>query len=192
MTDKERILTVIIKSLQSNSYPLSSCRYPDKPEYGAYFDIEEDPQVGDLVLCSSSNAWRTHEWSIGWYTKRVAVDEAIIREIGSQNLCRCYNESFAPIRGIKKELLLEGYQFKFREKVLKVFAKIDCYQHRYAGISFPEEWVAEIGYRQVFTSIDQVKPVRFRMPFKKRTPMREIRQNLEEAGFGTHVFSKND
>ena len=106
ISDRERILLKIIEGL---AYSQSTAK--DGPRWGrdyftghdghveVHFAPWEEPKKDDLVLARSGEVGR---WKVGFYVEPLPNDYggALIREIGTDVVCRYSNESFHPIRGL--------------------------------------------------------------------------------------------
>ena len=200
MNDKERILMTIIDRLYSTQVlALNGIRESmfvdeimghDYVHFGAYDDRKVKP--GDLVLAQTG---RVDDFKIGWVESTVTHDTCIIREIGSDRLCRYSNESFIRIVGLHDELLLEGDQYQFKLKVLKAFSRGEhSYIYRYGGIEFPEPRKARFWIRCIFGGVPpgSKKPFPVEMKWNKRTTIKSILQNMIDAGYGTAFKNNKD
>lgn len=112
MTDKERILTHIVKSF----YPIYLLGIiGHKAEMFSNYS-EENIQTGDLVISMTSGI---HDFTIGYVVKKINNYELTIRKIGSSETYNIENEQFykIDISNINKNELLEGAQYIVYKKV---------------------------------------------------------------------------
>lgn len=131
MTDKERILTNIIKRLHYTTTTGRRHGYArdqfvetggsGQENLSVHFAAYEEPRPGDLVLAATSRD--AHEWVIGFYVEKLPGDYggAVIREIGTDNLCNYSNERFYPLRGMAQELLFYGIKYKIHARLKYAF-----------------------------------------------------------------------
>jgi len=188
MTDKERILINIIRNLYSTQLTLAITHWKDEKFYKdkVYFDYWNEPKKGDLVLTLSGSI---NEWTIGFYEEYLGYDEALIREIGTNNICRYGNESFIPIKGLNSISLLERDKYKFYIKVLKAFGREDSYKYRFGGLDFKENNEVVIWVREVFGGmIKKTKPFDINMVWNKKISIKRILEIMKNNGYGTKPF----
>jgi hypothetical protein len=204
MTDKERILTTIIRELYSSFLFLSvnpqrDFRVQEPRDIShVYFDIHANRQAlkrGDLVLCASDNG--NHDWVVSYLVKPLydSFEGWQLREIGTSRLCNMTNNSFIPIRGLRPSQLWEGEEYEFSVKVLKAFARGDEYLYRYGGLEFGENQTALIWIREAFGGMkaDQESiPFSLEMKWNKKTSIAAILRAMREAGYGTRAFEYED
>lgn len=196
MSDKERILTRIIKGLRSTgalvhdaAYSWSSEPYRSGNGYYIHFAPWNEPKRGDLVLCETGEI---SDVSIGFVHEVISGDRCIIREIGSNKLCDYGNERFTPIVGLSEIDLLEGEKYEFYRKVLKAFARGDEYWYRFGGLHFDGE-DAVIWIREPFGGYIQYRehgsePFSVSMKWNKNTTIKAILQAMISAGYGSRKF----
>jgi hypothetical protein len=196
MNDKERILMSVIRGLRSttglvrnNLWGSENYKRDGGDGYYVHFAPWKDPQKGDLVLCE---AMSIDDWSVGFVHMVISNHECIIREIGSDRLCRVSNEGFSPIIGMSSIDLLEGAQYGFYQKVLKAFRKGDEFLYCFGGIDFDGEdaiiWVREryggiIRFREHGSA-----PFSIRMRWSDKTTIKAILQAMRDGGYGTREF----
>ena len=113
MNDKERILMTIIRELKSTMLCARDPRtglgdfkngFGKDGEY-VHFEgtsLGPPPEVGSLVVCDSGYL---HDYTIGFVEEVLGYAECMIREIGTDRLCRVSNESFSKIVGLREEQL---------------------------------------------------------------------------------------
>lgn len=209
MTDRERILTIVIQRLLHGSL---SNRFKDghkeedwKPSPSGILDThfawyaKPAPQPGDLVV-----AWTGHacEWTVGWYVEKLPGDYAgaLIREIGSRRTCRYSNEEFIPIRGLYPNQLLEGARYQTYVKLQKAFAKVDDWNRRFGGVDFegtdPMEtkgtlraWVRE-RYGGALSGEGESKPFAISIPWTRTMSIKTLAAALVEGGMLTREFER--
>lgn len=193
MTDKERILMTILRSMDfTQKLCLNGVHEQQFVErdggyvhFGGYDD--RHIQIGDLVMGATSHY--SHEFMFGWVHKIINEHEIIMREIGSERLCHYGNEKFVRIVGVDPSLLLEGDKYEFDQKVQRAFAKGDHYVYRYGGVTFHDDQEAEIFIREVFGGLkNPSKPFFFKMKWNKRTSVSKILKTMIENGYGTRKF----
>lgn len=204
MTDRERILTEIVRQLATTQLlakgvpRFSEEAFRDRLPSGSeslyvHFAYWEKPKAGDLVLAMTGGIG---EWTVAWYVEQLPpnVGGAVVREIGTGRLCNYRNEDFVPIVGLHKSQLLEGEQNEFVNKVHAAFARGDEYTYRYGGVDF-EGGGARIWIREVFgggLSGGGSKPFSFVMPFTKKTSVKAILKAMRDNGYGTRKFERVD
>lgn len=182
MTDKERILMMIITRI----IPGLSCglRYNDGEYIKSCMFAKNKLQNGDLVFANTTIS--PNKYMVG-FVHEVKDDCVVIREIGTQNLCNYYNESFTKIN---KEKLgyncLEGIQYKIYEKVLKAF-EYTSYCTRFKSISFDEN-MCIVQARRAFEN-DLYFEVSF--PYNSKTTIKSIGKILEEKEKNVEESRKN-
>lgn len=159
MTDKERILMMIITTI----IPSLSLGENNSIERLRNCELKH----GDLVFTNTTIY--PNKFMVG-FVEEVKRDHIVIREIGSNNLCAYYNESFTKIN---KELLgyeiLEGIEYKIYRKVLKAFEHTN-YNTRFKAISFNEK-ICTVQARTVFKN-DLLFEISF--PYDKKTTIKDI------------------
>lgn len=193
MTDRERILTLVIREM----YRTSICSRTGPARYtkgtgpvrcdqdvvdGVHFAPGGQTVPGDLVVASSSLT--QNRWSIGFYVKRVGGIN-VIREIGSDKLCDYSNETFVPIRGLRNWDILDGDRREFYLKVLAASRKGGDPDYRFRDIKFSEEFnKVDImrTFRLRFEEKHQV--LRAQMVWNKKTTIKAILEALVAAGYG--------
>jgi len=196
LTDRERILAIVINRLMSSQLLNRSGDVHNEASWRdhhgemkyAHFAYYRKPVKGDLVIGRTGWIGGPHEFSIGFYHEPLS-DGAVIREIGSERLCNYTNEEFTVIAGISKFNLLEGEQFKFSEKVQAAFWKADEYSYRFGGIEFPGKWRAKVWVREAFGGHRDVSvPFAIEMNFDRHTSLKQTVALLRAGGLGTKSF----
>lgn len=172
MTDKERILSVIIsKVIPSIFYKLPT----DNEDYIENCLLSSSKlQSGDLVFAFTTII--PNDFSVG-FVHEVKKNCIVIRKIGSKKLCNYYDEGFCKIN--KEKLgyeILEGLQYKTYKKVMKAFEYIS-YWTRFKGISFDKD-KCTVQAREAFKN-ELFFEVSFK--FNKKTTIAEIGKILEKA-----------
>ena len=198
MTDKERILLTIINRLYfqySQKIPWES--KPDgvyfAPWMGSVCDGFGNLKPGMLVMCMTSR--NIHDWTVGILYEKI-YDGWAIKEIGSDRICNVTNEAFIPIEGMSEISLLTGDNFKFYQKVLKVFRKSNLFNYRFGGIEIIEKRKWKIFIREAFGGIGLLEKNEESVPFfcivewNKKTAIKFILQKMIEAGYGTKKFER--
>lgn len=187
MTDKERILTSIVRELYATLLNFSGPAYAERLEDRVHFD-HADPQPGDLVFATSGY---DPEWLIGWYVEAIpgAWGGAVIREIGTDRTCNYTNVTFARVVGMHRSELLEGAEYEMQQKVLKAFAKGDEYLYRFGGCDFPAKGKVAIWIREAFGGMGKPSvPFSVEMKYTPRTSVKTILKVMREGGYGTRSF----
>lgn len=187
ITDRERILLAIIWHLSHTQTTLNRSRSSAAFGDHVHFAPWDEPRPGDLVLASCG---RFHEYTIGYYVEPLPgpFGGAVIREIGTGNLCDYSNESFKPIRNLPPLVLLEGAERAFYNKVLAAFRSGDEYCYRFGGIKFDGSRV-EITIREAFGGMGgRSTPFSFCMDWNQRTSVKAILSAMRLAGYGTRSF----
>lgn len=172
MTDKERILSAIIR----NVIPAMIYGIGEEKENCIESCMLRTSNLnkGDLVFAATSIY--PNDYSVG-FVHEIKEDCVVIRKIGSEKLCNYYNEGFYKIN--KEKLgyeILEGLQYKIYQKVLKAFEYTN-YCTRFKGISFDGD-KCTVQTRTMFEN-DLVFEVSF--AFDKKTTVAEIGKILERA-----------
>lgn len=196
MNDKERILMTILERM---SMTQTLClrgnqekQFQDKDGQYVHFGCYDDRKVqaGDLVMAFTGPV---SDWKIAWVDQVISDNECVLREIGSHRLCRWSNEQFKRIVGLDSSLLLEGDQYQFQIKVMRVFRKEDQYWYRFGGIDFLPNQIARIWIREAFGGIrNPSKPFSFEMPWNKRISLKKITEAMYANGYGTRKFELID
>lgn len=172
MTDKERILSVVIHNI------ILGILYDFGREKKDYIEncLLDSSKLnkGDLVF--GATTIYPNDYSVG-FVHEVKEDCVVIRKIGNEKLCNYYNEGFYKIN--KEKLgyeILEGLQYKTYRKVLKAFEYTN-YCTRFNAISFDEN-KCTVQARTMFKN-DLLFEVDFE--FDKKTTVAEIGKILEKA-----------
>lgn len=168
--DKTRVLMNVISGLSHKSVG---------------FDHSGPAQPGDLVMCLSNT---DHEWGISYYV-RAEGGEHLLREIGSERLCRMENESVARIVGLRPSRTWDGLRWEFHEKTVQACYRLDDYTHLFESMEFAEDSrSATVFIRRRFGS--ELHPYALEgIKFKKGISIRAIERQLEAAGFGKKEFT---
>jgi len=192
MTDKERVLAHVIRGLYSTC--LKYCPWQgeyDSPHFAPWIR-GDNLKPGMLVLGQTGNM---DKWLIA-YLVRPLVEESLggwlLKEIGSNKMCRMTNEGFIPILGVQPRYLYEQGQQSFYQKVLKAFKRGGEYMYRFGGLSFISEKKAKISIRQIFNGgpIGGTQPFSFEIEFDSKTSIKKILAQMKTRGYGTREFKK--
>lgn len=152
-----------------------------------HFALYRKPRAGDLVMGTTGLMRGVHHWSIGFFVEPLP-DGAVIREIGTDNLCDYTNEQFAVIDGLHKSHLLEGEQYKMSIKVQQAFSKGDEYSYRYGGCDFDGDSV-KIWIREAFGGLSrQSIPFSVTMKYDRKTSVKKILSAMKTGGYSTRKF----
>lgn len=188
LQDKCRILSTCVSDLVGNMivthWRESGNNYGARPNFNRPFII------GDLVLCSTSGGRQYHDWIVGWVKEIHSSNECLIREIGSDRLCKVSNEQFYIIEGLSDLEKLEGDQYKFYRKVVTAINKYGDDWRRFSDIKFNEDQVT-VSLREKFNGLQRNKvQVPFEITFKWNPKMtyKKIATILEENGWFTKPF----
>jgi len=197
MTDKERILTALVRELRTtfclakNPKGWGEEHFEGRGGSGVYTHFA--PWItkltpGMLVLCETM---MLNEFSIGIVVSQIASDTCIIREIGTSRECKVGNENFTPIIGMSEEKLLEGDKYLFRIKLLKALRKADDYWHRFGGVRFDGDkaiiTVCE-RYGGMLSGDKESVPYEIEIPWSKRASIKSIVAAMLAQGFGKREF----
>jgi hypothetical protein len=189
LQDKCRILATCVGDLVGNMLA-ASCRDRNANMYGARPNFDKKPVVGDLVLCATSGRIQYHDWVIGWVKEIHESHEFLIREIGSNRLCRISNERFYVIEGLSELKKLEGDQYRFYIKVVTAMSKYGDGWRLFSNIKFHEDQVT-VSLREKLNGLQRDKvQVPFEITFKWHPKMtyKKIALILEENGWFTKPF----
>ena len=196
MTDKERILTTIVRELCTTQllahHAQDECIFQDNilKQDGCFvhFQYEGMPlfgntkiPVGSLVMCETSGI---HDFTVGWLDHYGDDGEPIIREIGTGRLGRVSNDVIRPIVGLRPNQLWEGDEYQFSVKVQKAFKRANNYRERFLRIDMGHP--ATVVTRIVWTDTTYTYTVNW----DKRTAIRAILAQMEFQGFGGHEREK--
>jgi hypothetical protein len=196
MTDKERILMVIVSELAS-SLQQSKWRGGNVDPIGGvtYTDVEYSckPNPGDLVVCNSSGRFTPHPYIVGWVQEVRDHAHCLIRELGSNRLCDISNESFTRINGIRQVDLLEGHHYKFYRKVCVLVSRNDNWDYRLRQMTFKGDGTCKASFTPKFGGTaardQQVVPLWIELKYSKKLPSKKsIMDQLIEGGYGSHVY----
>ena len=207
MTDRERILMNIASWLAcelDNLQILPAVRqYMNDPHSLSHLVMESEPifdgkkpfRKGELVMCRTSARIQQNPFIIS------VVEEdglntgrgLLLRALGTSDTSYYGNESFVRIKGIPERFLWEGDKQRFNEKLMKALRKLDTYIHRFRGLKFPEDGVAEVWFGEMFGGLGKkTKPYSIRIAYNKKTTIKAIIAELKAQGFGTREFEPDD
>lgn len=174
MKDKERILMALLKNIYA------SCLFDEK-SVGDFRALNNDYsgkrvyEVGDLVVAFTTIT--PNEYMVG-YVHNICDDCVEIREIGSDRICKYYNESFIKIdKSIIGYEILEGVQYKTYQKALKAVSRASCFNYRFGGIEFSGN-VCMLGIRKVFSE-EEIASVSFK--YNSKTTISRIEELVDDA-----------
>ncbi len=196
LTDRERILSIVINRLMSSQLLNRSGDVHNEASWRdhhgdmtyAHFAYYRKPVKGDLVIGRTGWIGGPHEYSVGFYDSALS-DGAVIREIGSERLCNYTNEEFTVIAGIHPSQLLEGDQYRFSQKAQVAFWKADEYSYRFGGIEFLGKWRAKVWVREAFGgAFGESVPFAVEMDFNRKTSVKNIVALMRAGGLGTKSF----
>ena len=153
------------------------------------------PKPGDLVMCDTGSVG---PWKFAYFVED-CVDYYMLREIGSDKLCRISNESLSTLVGISQNMLLDGLRKKiYRWATHEAFwtrynKKADHYHSRCGGVEFIEDNVIRIWIRAHIFSDEKktedgtmlyAQPWYTDIPFDRKTRLKDLVEALLAAGFG--------
>lgn len=187
MTDKERILLILVRELVSQiALTFNRVESPsDIHIKGGWCFDKKDTPVGALVTCITC---RPHDWLVGYVVENQG-GRLLLREIGSSRTCWVDNESFYILdnldNALNKKDLLEGDQRLVYEKVNKTlnwhiidnFSLGDLAWKRFAGIGFPAKNTITLKLRTKWTDTVEEKQLKV----NKRTSLKEIARQIKES-----------
>ena len=194
ISDKERILTAVIKGLRTSSVlcwrgdPFSEASWSNSSG-GMYvhFAHYREPIRGDLVIGQTG---KTDTWNIAFYEEFAdpSIGLHVIRHIDTGQLCNYSNESFTPIVGLSYTELLVGEKRKAYGKVMGAFARGCEYQYRFGGIKINDADMT-ITIREVFGGYGEPsQPFDITMPWTPKTTIKTILAAMRAGGYGTKSF----
>lgn len=188
MDDKTRILTLLVRELASTSVLAT---IPDvgwsKPVRVA---LLRKPQKGDLVVCATSPL---SHWTVAVVHEARSDQECVLREIGSERLCRMGNERFYVLANVAPADLFEGKQQEFHLKVRKAFDHGNGL-HVFGGLEF-DGGTAAVTVRERFGGLIAGKesvPYVLQIPWRDRPSIKKIVKSLLDAGWMTREFELRD
>lgn len=171
MTDKERILSLIIQKVYSKY--ILGIPYNGDAKF-SYLSNVGNVKVGDLVICQTCSP---NPFLLGFVIKIYSDECMVLREIGGTKTCKISNEDFCKIdiKSLGYEIL-EGLEYETYHKVGKAFKKYADYPTRFHSISFLDG-VCTVNAREAYSN-EIIKTVTFK-PFRKTT-IKEIGKLLNE------------
>jgi hypothetical protein len=154
---------------------------------------------GELVVASGSCLFQQNPFLVGFVEEQGIPDDPnglLLRAIGTTEMCNYGNESFIRIVGIQEKFLWEGEKRKFSLKVHKAMAKMDCFIHRFRGLTFPSDGMADVYIGEYHGGILRTKngskPYVIHLKYDKKTTLKSIREQMEEQRFGKREFEEVD
>lgn len=207
--DRERILCNLVSQLVCELSRLQSLpmvqdhfkRFPDYPNIlcGHDFFHEKLFKKGELVVASSSSRMQQHPFLVGFVEEQGIPNDPnglLLRGIGTNELCKYGNESFIRVIGIDEKFLWEGPKRAFAVKLTKAMKKMDCFLHRFRGLKFASDTVADVYIGEYHGGILRTKngskPYVLHITFDKKTTLKSITAQMEEQGFGKREFEDED
>lgn len=202
LEDKCRVLSSIIAGAYS-TYAIRQDTYnldPEQPHLKSTRVVfhHSTPESGDIVMCHSTS-YQQHPWVVAEVVEVITDNDAVLREIGSDDLIRMGNEGFIRILGLDDRLTLTGGKYRFWTKVLKAFARDRKRYYRLHDVEFLSDKQARITIRaHIFLAEDnegrEAQPFSFEMDFNAGTTIKAILTKLIEVGYGTHkwIYEKNE
>lgn len=154
---------------------------------------------GELAVASGSSLYQQNPFLIGFVEEQGIPNDPqglLIRAIGTTDLCTYGNESFIRITGIPEKFLWEGEKRQFSEKLTKAMRNMDCFIHRFRGLTFPSDGVADVYIGEYHGGILRTKngskPYVIHLKYAKKTTLKSIIAQMEEQGFGKREFEEED
>lgn len=154
---------------------------------------------GELAVCWTSTGLQQNPFLISFVEEQgIANDPSglLLRAIGTDQLSSYGNESFIRVVGIPERLLWEGGKREFSVKLSKAMKKMDCFIHRFRGLTFPSDGVADVYIGEYHGGILRTKngskPYVIHINFDKKTTLKSITAQMEEQGFGKREFEEED
>lgn len=155
------------------------------------------PKPGDVVLCKTGHVG---PWKVAYFVEDCggnAGGHYLLREIGTDKLCRMGNESLNTLIGVPPNLLLDGlrkkiYRWATNEAFFYRYNKKTDYFIRCGGAEFIEEDVIRVWVRpHIFVmekrledgSTLHAQPWSFDVQFSKKTRLKDIVGAMLAAGF---------
>lgn len=203
LDDKTRVLMNIIESL------LFTMSLGRKDSNGLWVDYRNEvdaqfadnhlvkPKPGDIVMCSTG---RINQWKIAYFVKDCRDGWGgyhLLREIGSDRLCRMSNERLETLIGVPSSLLLDG----LRQKIHR-WATVEAFSEKYnpksdyfvrcGGAEFIGDDVIRIWVRPHIVAQEKraedgktlhAQPWSVDVSFSKKTRLKDIVSALIAAGY---------
>lgn len=148
MSDKERILSALVRRIYIDAmYGDNSAKKWREIQPSLFYTSNETPLLpGDLVIASTTVT--PNEFSVGFVDEVIDNTTTVIREIGTDRLCKYSNEQFLRIdTSIIGYEILEGIQYELYKKAREAFSYTVL--HRFCNISFTEN-VCILSGRKMF------------------------------------------
>lgn len=148
MTDKERILTTLfrsiyMKTLYDSNYSMEKYRAM-QPSFLTPNTDKNALQPGDLVVGMTGDI---SDFTVGYIVEVYGPDNVLIRGIGSDQTCRYSNEHFMRVdKSILGYEILEGLQYQTYQKVRMA---VSCFIMKLHSIDFKEN-ICTIQLRKLF------------------------------------------
>lgn len=189
LTDRERILLHIIRSLYSGSLLI---------HHGARFGTADNAALGpgDLVMGVTAGSHTYHPWLVSEIIRPLegAQGGYLVRDIVTGETCDYSNEMFVRIDGLNRsdEVFLCGEQRALYEKVNAAFCRAGNDEYRYGGLHFDGPRHARIVVRCKFggwRNGEEAIPFEIPLTFNKRTSIAAILRTMIAGGFGTHQWT---
>jgi hypothetical protein len=207
--DRERILCNIAAQLayelsKLQSHPIVQehfRRFPDYPGILCHREVyrEKPFKKGELAVASGSSLYQQNPWLIAFVEgphKGGDPNGLSVRAIGTDQICNYGNESFIRITGIDEKFLWEGPKREFAVKLQKTMKQMDCFLHRFRGLTFPLDGVADVYIGEyhggTLRTKNGSKPYVIHVKYNKKTTLKSIRSQMEEQGFGKREFEDDD
>lgn len=175
MNDKERILT----HLFTTYYPRYLLCMDNRMNM---IQNLSNINIGDLVLAVTSGI---HEFSIGYVVEKITESDMVIREIGSDKICKISNEMFYKIdtSHLSKNILLEGIQYELylkTEKALRKYNGVSFYQYALMEIEFNNN-IATVYLRKKWHEYEKETAPKFSFNYNSKTTQKYILNAIEDG-----------
>lgn len=190
----EQLLSTMLLGHKDGNGLWVGCRGEGRAQFAGDYLVK--PKPGDIVMCRTG---RVSRWKIAYFVEDCRDGWGgyhLLREIGSNRLCRMSNESLDTLIGVSPNLLLDG----LRRKIYG-WATVEAFSRRYnpksdhwircGGAEFVAEDIIRIWVRPHIFVQDKsedgrtlhAQPWSVDVPFSKKTRLRDIVSALIAAGF---------
>lgn len=180
--DKVRILNELVKSMiiRINFLSITATENARKSEHGGVWieSVSNNslPKVNDLLVCATSGI---HNYTVGFCHEVYNPHEIMIREIGTNKLCKIHNEMFYIIHGLYQQDLWEGIKYDFFRKVVRTISKYGDGWNLYHSLEFIDDQFANVHFREKWTNV-----IKFTTKIqwnRKRLSMKKLWKEIEAS-----------
>ena len=203
MTDKERILMNLVGDLISAQI----MRFITDGQNERHGPLDYDLKIksglrkdhikkGDLVYCTTSGRFNAHPWVVAWVEEVTNPNggELLLREIGSNRLCKMGNEGFYVLDFSARpvQYYLEGERHKLYHKIRKAFERHGDYSHVFGGMAFDDEnSIVTVTVRQRHGFDTVPYDIQLKLPkWGKRVSIKKLAEMMEAEGWNKREFDK--